>query len=401
VTDRAATDRNAPVPYRLVDRPEELPEALAPFAGAPEIAVDLEADGLHSYREKVCLVQLSSRQRTLIIDPLACRGRLEAFGALLADPAVRTVFHGGDFDVRLLKRDFGFAVRGLFDTMIAARFCGRERFGLAALLEESFGVLLDKRHQQADWSARPLTPDRLAYAAADTAHLLPLADLLAAELARRGRTGWAAEECALLEAVEPAAPRPPWCLDVKGAAALAPPQLAVLQQLLEVRDAEARRQDRPPFKVLPNQILLAWAAVPPGGVAEVLGAHGVDRRRIAALAPEILAAVGRARSLPPEAWPQPEARRADRLSDPQQAILRRLRDARERVERALGLPAGMVVNTATLTQIARLDREAALGFLADGLKRWQREAIGGELAAALADGAAAGAPAQPELPLTP
>ena len=122
------------------------------------VALDLEADSLHSYREQICLVQVSTPAGNAILDPLAAPEVLPGLAPLLADPAVRTILHGGDYDVRLLKREQGIEVRNLFDTMIAAQFTGRERFGLAALLEEHFGVRLDKRHQRADWSRRPLGP---------------------------------------------------------------------------------------------------------------------------------------------------------------------------------------------------------------------------------------------------
>ncbi|RMG86113.1 MAG: ribonuclease D, partial [Candidatus Dadabacteria bacterium] len=140
-------------------------EALAQLAPASRLAVDLEADSLHSYREKVCLVQASTERGNWILDPLTDDGWFPAFARVLEDPGVEKVAHGADYDIRLLKKDRGVSVRNVFDTMIAAQFTGRARIGLAALLEEFFGVRLDKKYQRADWSARPLAPELLAYAA--------------------------------------------------------------------------------------------------------------------------------------------------------------------------------------------------------------------------------------------
>jgi len=261
----------------LLDETSAAAEFLAELRSEARIAVDLEADSLHNYREKICLVQVSTAGATRVLDPLAAPGILSGLVPVLSDRSVLKVFHGGDYDVRLLKREGAAAVSNVFDTMIAAQIAGRERYGLAALLEEEFGVLLDKRYQRADWSRRPLDPGMLAYAAADTAHLLALSDRLSEELVRLGRLGWAEEEFLLLEQVEPSAPKKPWCLNVKGAGRLAPRQLARLQALLELREDLASSWNRPPFKVLVNQVLIDWAVRPPASrrdVAATAGAGG-------------------------------------------------------------------------------------------------------------------------------
>ena len=151
-----------PPAYRYISEPAAAEEAFRSLAAEKEIALDLEADSLHNYREKICLVQISSPSENIIVDPFACREAFHVLESLLGDAGIRKVLHGSDYDIRLLKKDLGCGVRNVFDTMVAAQLTGREQYGLAALLEESFSVSLNKKHQRADWSVRPLTEDLLA-----------------------------------------------------------------------------------------------------------------------------------------------------------------------------------------------------------------------------------------------
>src|SRR5438128_1127786 len=169
-------------------------------AAQPVVAVGTEADSLHSYFDKVCLIQMSILGEDLIVDPLK-KLDLAPFGALLADRGVLKVLHGADYDLRILDRDFGYTISNVVDTSICAQLLGYEGIGLAALLERHFGVQLDKSHQRADWAMRPLPRNMLEYAATDTRHLIPLAEKLRAELEALGRWEWAAEEFSRLEAI--------------------------------------------------------------------------------------------------------------------------------------------------------------------------------------------------------
>jgi len=227
--------------------------------GRGPLAVDTEADSLHHYPEKVCLLQLSHHGRDLLVDPLAGVD-LRALGPLFADREVRKIFHGADYDLRLLHREYGLEVSGLFDTMIAARLTGERVFGLAAMLEARFAVRLDKRFQRADWSRRPLDGEMEAYAAADTRWLEPLAELLERGLLDLGRASWAAEEFRRVERVrwverddEDALRR------VKGSATLDRRGLGLLAELVRYREQRARELDRPPFRILRDEVLLRLA----------------------------------------------------------------------------------------------------------------------------------------------
>lgn len=371
-------------PYTFLSAPEDIAAYLSTLRGESLVALDFEADSLHSYREKICLAQVSTPEGNTVIDALAGSRVLEGLGAVLGDSGIRKVFHGGDYDVRLLKKGYGFAVRNLFDTMIAAQLAGRPKVGLAALLEEEFGVSLDKKYQRADWSARPLGPDLLAYAALDTAFLFPLRERLEAELAGLGRRSWAEEEFRLLEAVEPSPERGPWCLDVKGAGRFTPRQLAVLQALLEVREAEARLRDRPPFKVLSAEVLLAWAQKPPASRREVLDTPRAGASVLQRLSADILAAVERAQAIPAEECPRPAFTPRDPLDAAQEKRLKVLKGARTETSARLRIEPGLLVNSATLERLVRLPPDEAAPSLPGLLKRWQLEAVGDELRAALA-----------------
>ena len=169
-------------PAAWIERSEELAGLCARLSSVPRIALDTEANSLHAYRERTCVVQLTTAAESAILDPLAL-STLEPLRTALARPEVEVVFHGGDYDIAVLSRDHGFAFERVFDTMIAATLLGEPRVGLADLAREHLGVLLDKRFQTADWARRPVTPEQLVYLQGDTQWLLPLRDLLAARLA--------------------------------------------------------------------------------------------------------------------------------------------------------------------------------------------------------------------------
>lgn len=355
--------------------------------GSPtRIAFDLEADGLYSYEDKICLAQTACGGKTAIIDPLGDRECLSPLATLLADPSVEKIAHGADYDVRLLKKTLGFGPSNLFDTMIAAQLLGYERVGLAALVELHFGIEMDKKHQRADWTKRPLTQSMIDYAALDVANLVELAEILKAGLEEKGRRAWADEEFRLLEAAPPPAPRKPWCLDVKGAHKLGPRQLAVLQALLELREDAAKRRDRPPFKVLSNQTLVAWAEAPPRNRRAVIDAEGVNKPAMERMAAQILEVVETALTLPAESLPQkPASRSKAPLTAEELKKMERLKAARVETAKELGIDAGLIINTATLEKFARGGSSEAESLASSELKNWQREAIGGALIAAMQD----------------
>jgi ribonuclease D len=241
---------------------EQVSEFAAELEKHPVIAVDLEADSMHNYQEKVCLLQFSTPTTTVLVDPLL-GADLASLKPVLANPQVRKIFHAADYDIRCLARDFDIEINGLFDTMISSQFLGEERFGLADVLRKYFSVELDKQYQRADWSKRPLSEAMVRYAAEDTSHLHELVENLEEQLIARGRLEWVKEEFTLMEKVRFAVHEGPLFLRFKGAGTLDCRQLAVLENLLQWRDIEAQRRDTPLYKVLGNKSLLQLAKLTP------------------------------------------------------------------------------------------------------------------------------------------
>jgi ribonuclease D len=345
--------------------------------GRGPLSLDTEADSLHHYPEKVCLVQLSFGGADRLVDPLAGVD-LSQLQTVLADPGVRKILHGADYDLRILHRDFGLTIAGLFDTMVAARLTGEREFGLAVLLGKHFGVELDKRHQRADWSQRPLPEALAAYAALDTRHLAELADLFEERLRELGRTAWAAEEFGRLEGVR-------WnertdsdaFRRVKGSAGLSPRQLAVLRELVGFREQEARRRDRPPFRIARDEVLLAVVRSDPRSPAELARIPGFPRPwSQPRAAQQLLDVVRRALALPDSQLPEVRRRRRR----PNAAFERRLREVmahRDRLAQELDLEASIVASRGALEEALR---EPGLGDDAGaGLRRWQAALLRPEL----------------------
>ena len=225
-----------------VDTPAILANAVTAWQAAPALAVDTEANSLHSYTERTSLIQVSTRDQDYIVDPIALTD-LDAFGALLADPTIEKVLHAAENDILALKRDYGFAAHNVFDTMLASRILGLPRVGLGDLIRENFGVSLDKRMQRYDWSTRPLDPAALAYATEDTHYLLDLRDHLYQQLVAADRWEEARQEFERLGRAEPVQrvfdPDAFW--RVKGAHDILPRERAVLRELYRFRDDQARQ----------------------------------------------------------------------------------------------------------------------------------------------------------------
>jgi len=371
----------------FVQEQEAFDRLLPGLAAEGQLAVDTEAASFHRYSDRVYLLQLSTRDCTVVVDPLAVTD-LAAFGRVLGDPAVEIVFHDADYDLRLLEREFGIRATRLFDTRVAAQLLDEPGIGLAALLEKYLGVTLDKRFQRADWSRRPLPDDMLRYAATDTKHLLVLRDLMEEKLAAAGRAAWAAEEFALLEDVRwgPAEDEEPAWLRLKGAKALRPRELAVLRELYGWRDEQAKRLDRAAFRVLNNEPMLAMARAMPADLEALKGIPGIGTETITRRGAQLLAAIERGRALPEGRLPRLE-RPPRRAPDPVlEARIERLKAARNQLAPKLGLQPGVLCPNGTLEAIARANPRT-LEELATvpELRNWQRREIGRELLAAVAE----------------
>jgi ribonuclease D len=238
------------------------------------IAIDTESNSFHAFRERVCVIQISVPGRDWIVDPLAVD--VGPLGALLCDGR-ETVLHGADYDVRCLKRDFGWSLPNLFDTMVAARRLGVIGLGLSALVEARFGVRLSKAHQRSDWGRRPLTAEQLAYAALDTHYLLSLRESLLADLDAKGLTPAAREEFARIAAARPHERvfDPEGWRRLKGSRELGIAERAILRSLWIARERRAEELGRPPFKVLGEQQMVEIAKRRPESAEALARISGV------------------------------------------------------------------------------------------------------------------------------
>jgi ribonuclease D len=388
--DVAAQPHDRSDPIRLIQNQAELERLFDRLRAEPLLAVDTEAASFHRYRDRVYLLQLSSRQETAVVDPLAVTS-LAPLGAVLADPNIEIVFHDADYDLRLLSQEYGFRGANLFDTRIAAQLLNEPGVGLAALLEKYLGVRLDKRYQRADWSARPLTAEMLEYAAADTRHLPVLRDLLRDRLRELGRLEWAEEEFELLTAARRSAPEPnePGYLRIKGAKALNGRAQAVLRELFQWREEVARRTDKAAFRILNNEPMLFMAKSPPTELAGLKAMRGVGQEQADRRGKEILAAVQRGLDIPDRDLPRidrPLRRQPDAAYE---ARLERLKAARNVLATRYDLAPGVLCPNGVLEAIARVN-PATLEQMAEikELRRWQVREIGGSLLAAVQQPAA-------------
>ncbi len=363
------------------------PQALLELAGRLQheslLACDLEADSLHRYQEKVCLLQFSTPDFSALVDPLAVPD-LSPLASVMANPAIRKVFHGADYDVRSLHRDFGIEVKNLFDTMIASQFLGEKEVGLAAALRKRFGVELDKKFQKADWGRRPLSPEMLTYAVKDTCYLIDFYRQLEEELRMKGRLAWVEEECASLERVRVSTrENGPFFLRFKGASRFNSRTLAVLEELLRFRDEQARRMDRPHFKVIGNEVLAELAVKRPQSIADFAGIAGLTEHTVQRQGSGLLRAIAKGGAIPaPELPSYPVLLRPER--DPRkEARLQRLKRWRERKAAELSLDPGILANNALLEALADLpDGAAPAGEVIP--RNWQRELFASEVTRQLA-----------------
>ncbi|HLF02912.1 MAG TPA: HRDC domain-containing protein [Anaerolineales bacterium] len=368
------TDPDLPPPV-WVDTPAGLAALVADLSIQPAIAVDTESNSLHAYREQVCLIQFSTPQIDYLLDPLAISDTartpplaghtrsgagLQSLAPIFADPNIEKVFHAAEYDLICLSRDFGWQVRSLFDTMVAVRTLGWPSHGLAAVLESQFGVKLNKRHQRANWAARPLTPDQLAYARLDTHYLIPLRHQLRQALDQSGYWAEAKEEFDRLCQINGLNGRTLLQFDpqnfwhISGARDLAGREAATLRELYIYRDQCARRLNRPPFKVISDSTLLAIAKAQPHSLADLAPLPGMTPNQIHRHGHPILQTVARGHKAP---IPRPL-----RIEHEDEAVLERyeaLRKWRKQKAQKRGVESDVIIPRDVLLELARRAPQSA------------------------------------------
>ncbi|MDA8141490.1 MAG: ribonuclease D [Desulfobacteraceae bacterium] len=366
----------SPSDYELIDTSAQLTAFARHARQASLVAVDLEADSMFHYREKVCLLQMAANGRTVVIDPLVVTD-LSALKPVFESDTICKIFHGADYDVRSLYRDYGIAIQNLFDTQLAGMYLGYGETSLESMVGLHFGVELDKKYQKKDWSQRPLPPEMVAYAASDVRYLIPLTQILTEELQAKQRLAWVQEGCRYLSQVRPPENHCPLYLKFRGAGRLAPSQLGVLEALLQLRDAIARQKDRPLFKIIGNSTVLKIAVEAPSDLSELKAGQALSAKQLDMYGQAIVAAIQKARQIPAAELPKYPRHRAPRLSPRIPKRVKALRDWRDRVAASLGLDPALLFNKSMIMEIAtRKPRSLQELSQVPQIHQWQVEAFG-------------------------
>jgi ribonuclease D len=329
----------------LITDPPGLDRFLDVTREVPRIALDTEADSLHCYFEKLCLIQIATPDFSELLDPLAPLSLPDFFRSL---DNKEVVFHGADYDLRLLNRHGHFAPAKVFDTMLAARLAGEGQVGLAALVKKHFGVELSKASQKANWALRPLSQQMISYALSDVEFLLELADKLQARLVEKGRLSWLDEwierMIAAARQVKEKDPEQRW--RITGAARLSPRAQAVARALWFWRDEEARGWDRPPFYVLSNSDLLRIAEHSVDGKPFSTPRFPKPRRE------NFERTLEAALAIPAEHWPVTERRPRPKFDPNFSKRFEDIKARRDRVARELELEPALIAPKAALESFA-------------------------------------------------
>lgn len=345
-------------PYKFIDTQSAWEQCLQDWSKETQLAIDLEANGMFAYRERICLMQLSTREQDYIIDP--CAGfRFDGFDAILEDERIEKIFHAAEYDMILIKREYGWKMNNLFDTMWAARILGHHKVGLASMMQDKFEITLEKKYQRSNWCQRPLKREQLAYAQGDTHYLFRLRDVLGRELYQKEHLDEAAE---IFE--EQTRVRLPdtdfnsqsfW--SIKGVNKLSRQQQGVVRALAIYRDDQARKRDVPVFKVFSNKSIIAVSQDMPRNFNQLRNVDGMTEGLVRRFGKQMIRLIQLGRANPPQRPP-----RAPRTPD---AIMNRfetLRNWRKNKAIARGVISDVILNRHTLWEIAETNPQTLADF---------------------------------------
>ena len=369
-----------PLTYQYIDASAQLEKLALLLEKEKEIAIDLEADSMFHFNERVCLIQITTQHDNYIIDPLVTK-KLSVLKPVLSNPNIQKVFHGADYDVRSLYRDFNIRIANLFDTQVACRFLGMDETGLEAVVFKQFEIRLDKKFQKKDWSRRPLPEDMLAYAASDSIYLIPLLKAFEKELKKMGRLAWVHEECELLSQVRPAIPsKEPLFLKFKGAGRLNPRELAILEAILQYRKKMAREKDRPPFKVFGNLSILKIVKSQPSNLVLLGKTKALSAKQMSMYSKGLVSAVQTALKVSENKLISYPRRRTPMLKYTVRQRIKALKDWRDQKAEKLKLDPALVCSKSVITDIATQNPDSPPKLATiDALKNWQKETLGKDI----------------------
>jgi ribonuclease D len=370
------------LPIEILTDSRQLLDLSNSLSQQQRIAIDTESNSRHRYPERVCLVQLATNTCVYLIDTLSVED-LTPLGNVLADPSITKVIHGADYDIRCLDREWKFQLRNLFDTTVAARFAGIEKYGLSALIEELLGIQIpkDAHLQKSDWSERPLSRKALEYAATDVSYLFGIQGVLNKRLEILGRNTWVSEECARLEEIRYVIPDPETAfLSLKGSAKLDSQQKAMLKQLFLLRESEAYIRNRPPYFVLPHEPLLYLAANPDTDLTQLPVFKGHTNTRFGKLLVKALR--NRVEAIPVQSQTH---RKSRIMSKAVKTRLEKLKQWRSACGEQLSLEISLVWPRASLERLASDPRSLSSELASPEVRQWQREQLSKSLETTLAN----------------
>ena len=363
--------------YQFVTTDKDLAHVCLKLEPCEIIGVDLEADSMHCFSEKICLIQIAGPNQAWLVDPFLIND-FSPFSQILANPEIIKVFHGSDFDVRSLDRELSVEIENLFDTEIACRFLNIKARGLGALLKSFFDIDVDKKYQKVDWSKRPLKDEMIAYSVGDVATLVELHDLLKARLEKIGRLAWAEEEFDLQARVKYESNHlRPLFKKFKGAGKLDNRSLAVLEHLLEVRLCQAEKKDLPPFKIMSNQSIMTMVQHRPASVEAILKYRALSPKQAGMYGQLCVKAIETALALPHRELPSYPRTRVPRKTPQVLGRIDALKKMREAASRALAMEPGFLINNNMIAAVAANKPSSHEDLLQiSGMRNWQVDALG-------------------------
>lgn len=373
-------DNKSALNYTIIDTKSVLAALARDLQKQEMIGVDLEADSLYHFKEKVCLIQIASENSNIVIDPLKIKD-LSALKPVFKNRGVQKIFHGADYDIRSLYRDYKIAVYNLFDTQLACRFLGMGETSLEAVLKSRFDVHLNKKYQRKDWSQRPLPQEMIAYATEDARYLIPLAAELSAKLVKKGRMAWVEEECEYLSRVRPVSNDSlPLFVGFKGAGKLDPRSLATLETLLHFRKNIAQKKDRPLFKVIQNKSLLTIAAQNPRNIKQLENTQALSANQMKMYGQDIIKTLNAALKIPAEDLPTYPRKKAPSVKPDVGKRVKALRDWRNQQANRLDIDPALLFTNALISTIAVKNPVNLKSLSKIGeLKSWQKNEFGASI----------------------
>jgi ribonuclease D len=365
---------------QIIDKTIDLQKMIRSVEKEKAVAVDLEADSMYHYQEKVCLIQIATENASFVVDPLAIKD-LASLKPIFSNPDIKKIFHGADYDVRSLYRDFEIRINSLFDTELACRFLGIKETGLQAVLKMFFNVNVDKKYQKKDWSKRPLPKEMMAYASKDVIYLLPLARMLIHKLKKIGRMAWVLEECEDLSKVRPAlSNEAPLFMKFKGAGRLKSRSLAVLEALLQFRKRVAEKKDKPFFKIIGNESIMKITTARPATLRRLKNINALSNRQISMYGNDLIMVVAKTLKIPESELPVFPFQKPPVLPNGAPEKIKALKFWRASKANALGIDPGMLCNNALITAIAVKNPGDSKSLeTVKEMKNWQKQAFGAEI----------------------